>query len=81
MGNIKTYWDKSAGYKTASGGVLVLLFQLIKMILPEDALSQQWDEWILNAIGLLTATGLLDKVWRNRHKIKKFIINLLTKNK
>lgn len=67
---IKKAWDKAKGYKTASAGVMVLLFQLFQLIWP-DALQEQWEDWIYNAIGVVGATGIIDKAWRNRHKIKE----------
>ena len=75
---VKTIWDKTAGYKTASGGILLLLYQLFKLVYP-DALQKEWDEWIYNAIGFITATGVIDKAWRYRKEIKEFIKRLFTK--
>lgn len=65
---IKNTWDKTAGYKTASGGVLLLIFQLFQLIWPE-AIGKGWEDWIYNAIGAISATGLIDKIIR--YKIKK----------
>jgi hypothetical protein len=70
MEQVKTVWKKTEGYKTASAGVLVLLFQLFQLIWP-DALQEQWEDWIYNAIGVIGATGIIDKIWRSRHKIKE----------
>lgn len=75
---IKTVWDKSKGYKTASGGVLLLLFQLFKLVWPQ-AMSAEWQDWTYNAIGIIVSTGLLDKAWRNRKKIIELIKKLFTK--
>lgn len=65
MQTIKQAWSKTSGYKTASGGVLLLIFQLIKMIWGTD-IPDEWQEWILNAITVIAATGVFDKLWRNR---------------
>lgn len=80
MGTVRQYWDKTSGYKTTSSGVVLLLFQLFKLLFP-DKLSPEWEEFTLNAIGLLAATGLLDKAWRNRKEIKEKLKSLFTKNK
>lgn len=75
MNKIQSTWDKTKGYKTTTGGVLVLLFQLFKLIFP-DSLSVEQEELVLNVINILLATGLLDKVWRNRKKIIDFVTKL-----
>jgi hypothetical protein len=75
---IKTAWGKTRGYKTASAGVMLLLFQLYKLIWP-DAMSTLWDEWVYNAIGVVGATGVIDKAWMHRAKIKQLFIKLFKK--
>lgn len=66
--SVKQAWDKTRGYKTASAGMLILIFQLLKLIWP-DLVGERWEEWILNAIGIVGGTGALDKAWRSRDKI------------
>ena len=66
--SIKTAWQKTRGYKTASGGVLLLVFQLAKLIWGKD-IDPAWQEWIYNAIGVISATGVFDKLWRSRREL------------
>jgi len=73
-------WDKTKGYKTASGGVLLLLFQLFKLVWPH-AMGPEWQDWTYNAIGIVVSTGLLDKAWRNRKEIIELIKKLIPKKK
>jgi len=77
MNKVGAYWDKTKGYKTATGGILLLLFQGYKLIFP-DSLSCEWEEWIYNAIGVVSATGILDKLWRNRKKLTEGIKKIFT---
>jgi hypothetical protein len=76
----KTAWDKTSGYKTASSGVLLLLFQLFKLIWP-DLLIEEWEEWVYNAIAIVGGTGVIDKIWRSRKELIKFIKRLFKKEK
>ena len=78
MNTAKQVWDKTKGYKTVSGGILLLLFQLFKMVWPA-AMSPEWQDWTYNAIGIIVSTGLLDKAWRNRKDILGLIKQLFTK--
>lgn len=78
MADIKQFWGKTAGYKTVSGGVLLVLFQLFQLIWPE-ALSMAWKDLVYNAIGIFSATGVGDKVVRNRQEIRSWIINKFKK--
>jgi hypothetical protein len=78
MQTIKQAWSKTSGYKTASGGVLLLIFQLIKMIWGTD-IPDEWQEWILNAITVIAATGIFDKFWRNRKQIIQWVKELFRK--
>jgi hypothetical protein len=78
MQTIKQAWSKTAGHKMASGGFLLLIFQLIKMIWGTD-IPDEWQEWILNAITAVAATGAFDKLWRNRKLLIQWIRELFRK--
>jgi hypothetical protein len=54
--------------KRAASGVLFTLFELYQLIWP-DLLSDQWENWILRAIGALGTAGILD--YLNRKYITK----------
>lgn len=69
-------WDKSAGYKTKTGAILLGLYQFVQIIAP-GMLTGRADDLTRGAIDLLIITGAADWAWRERHKIKK----LFTKNK
>jgi hypothetical protein len=49
--------------KRAASGVLVALFELYQLIWP-DLLSDQWENWIYKAIGILGTAGILDYLQR-----------------
>jgi len=72
METMKRAWQSTRGYKTASGGVLLMVFQLIKMIWGTE-IPPEWQEWILNAISVIAATGVFDKLWRSRKEIIQWI--------
>ena len=72
---IRTYWDKTTGYKTLSAGILVTLFELFRLIWP-DAMGPQWTEWTYKAIAIIGGTGILDKIWRMRRIIINFVIDI-----
>ena len=76
MNIIRTKWDKTAGYKTVTGGALALLYQLFELVFP-DLLTPGWEQWVQGAISFLLTTGLLDKIWRNRREIIEFIRRLV----
>lgn len=70
--NVKKQWDKTKGYKTKSGAILYLLFQLFKSLFP-DTLNESSEEVVKYTIDLIILTGGLDWVWRNRKKVFEFI--------
>ena len=49
--------------------IMLLILQAITMVAP-DAIPEKWEDFAINAITAIGATGVLDKAWRNRHKIK-----------
>jgi hypothetical protein len=55
--------------------VMLVLFQIFKKIWPE-AMDTDWQEITYSGIGIIGATGIIDKAWRNRKEIKMFIKNL-----
>lgn len=77
-GKIVNAWEKTAGKKTASSGVLLLLFQLAQLINP-NIMTPEWRDWTYNAIGVVGMTGVLDKLWRNRQVIINKVKNVLKK--
>ena len=72
-------WKKTAGYKTKTGAILYLLFQLFKKLFPE-LINESSEEIIKYTIDLLILTGGIDWIWRNRHDVLKWIANLFKKN-
>lgn len=49
--------------------IMLLILQAITMAVP-DAIPEKWEDFAINAITVIGGTGILDKIWRNRHKIK-----------
>ena len=72
-------WKKTEGYKTKTGAILYLLFQLFKTAFP-DTLNESSEEVIKYSIDLIILTGGADWAWRNRKKVILWISNLFTKN-
>ena len=66
------------GYKTATGGALLLLFDGFLLLFP-NALDDSIELFISRFISWLIYVGITDKVWRNREFILKYIKNLFTK--
>ena len=54
--------------RPTSVAVMLVLFQGFQLIFPKS-MSPEWEGWTYNAITVLGATGLIDKVWRNRQVI------------
>jgi len=78
MNPIKKTWEKTAGYKTKSGAILYLLFELFKKIFPE-VLSEESEQGVKYVIDLLLITGGVDWIWRNRKIVIQWIANLFKK--
>lgn len=75
---MKKLWKKTEGYKTKSGALLYLLFQLFKSIFP-DALNESTEEVVRYSIDLIILTGSADWIWRNKNRILSWFINLKEK--
>jgi len=78
MATIKESWEKTAGYKTTFSAVLLSLFEIFQVIAPE-AMPDKWQGVTYKAIGIMGTTGIIDKVWRNRKKIKSYIYDIFHK--
>jgi biotin synthase-related radical SAM superfamily protein len=77
----KKIWDKTAGYKTKSGALLYLLFELFKALFP-DVLDVVEEKVIKYIIELLIITGGVDWIWRNKKEVLQWIANIFrTKQK
>ena len=72
----KKIYDASKGKKTVAGGILYLI---VRLIISMFAINEQTQQYIYYGIDILIGTGILDKLWRNRHKITEFIHKLFTK--
>ena len=75
MNQIKKIWKKAEGYKTKSGAILYLLFQLFKSLFPET-LNETSEGAIKYAIDLMILTGGIDWIWRNRKKVIDWVTNI-----
>ena len=75
---IKNIWDKTSGYKTKTGGLLLAIYELVKIINPE-LLSGKSDIIIQKSINLLIITGASDWIWRNRKEILDYCRNIIKK--
>lgn len=71
MKALQTIYDKSAGYKTRTGAVLLALYALIEAVAPQ-LLKGQTEQIVRTGIDFLIITGGADWVWRNRFKIIEF---------
>ena len=81
MNTAQKIWKSTEGYKTKSGAMLYLLFQLFKALFP-DVLDNTGEDVIKYVIDLIIITGGLDWVWRNRKEIFQWIANIFrTKQK
>jgi hypothetical protein len=77
MSKARQIWDKTSGYKTKTGAVLLALYSLIQAVAP-GLLTGQTDTIVRNSIDFLIITGGADWVYRNRHSIINFIKKLTT---
>jgi len=81
MNTVQKVWKSTEGYKTKSGAILYLLFQLFKTLFP-DVLDSTGEDVIKYSIDLIILTGGLDWAWRNRKEILQWIANIFrTKQK
>lgn len=77
---IKSAWDKTAGYKTKSGAILLGIYELVKLIAP-NLLVGTADEIVNKSINLLIITGGADWIYRNRKEIVTWCKNLFNNKK
>jgi hypothetical protein len=75
---VKERWKRTAGYKTKTGAILYLLFQLFQKLFP-DTITEENEELIKYTIDLLILTGGIDWVWRNRKEVLKWIVGIFKK--
>ncbi|HWR94504.1 MAG TPA: hypothetical protein VN192_04820 [Flavobacterium sp.] len=75
---LKSAWDKTAGYKTKSGAILLGLYELAKLVAPQ-VLDGNTDIIVRKSIDVLIITGGLDWLYRNRKEIVNWVLNLFTK--
>ena len=73
-------WKWSENKKTVTGAGLALLFRAFNTAYP-NAIPPQWEEYGYYAIDTLVATGIIDKLWRTRKDIIKWVKARFTKNK
>ena len=78
MTKAKKIYDASKGKKTVAGSILYLIMRIVITMFP-NAIDEQTQQYIYYGIDILIGTGILDKLWRNRHKITEFIHKLFTK--
>ena len=78
MNKAQQIWDKTSGYKTKTGAVLLALYSLIQAVAP-GLMHGQTETIVRNSIDFLIITGGADWVWRNRLKIIETFKKLFTK--
>lgn len=64
--------------RPTSVAVMLVLFQGFQLAYPK-ALTPEWQNWTYNVITVIGTTGLIEKVWRNRHDISKWFKNVFKK--
>lgn len=64
--------------RPTSVAIMLVLFQGFQLLLP-DKLTPEWEDWTYNAITVVGATGLIDKLWRNRQTIINKVKNVFKK--
>lgn len=64
--------------RPTSVALMLVLFQGFQLAFP-DTMNKQWQDFTYNAITVLGATGIIDKLYRNRKIYINFIKNLFTK--
>jgi hypothetical protein len=77
--HLKSAWDRTAGYKTKSGAVLLAIYMMVEAVAP-GLMKGQTQEIVRSGIDLLIITGGADWAWRNRKDIANWItVNVITK--
>jgi UDP-N-acetylglucosamine enolpyruvyl transferase len=64
--------------RPTSVALMLVLFQCFQLAFP-NTMNDQWQDFTYNAITVLGATGIIDKLYRNRIKYINFIKNIFTK--
>lgn len=64
--------------RPTSVAIMLVLFQGFQLLFP-DKLTPEWEDWTYNAITVVGATGLIDKLWRNRQTIINKVKNVFKK--
>jgi hypothetical protein len=64
--------------RPTSVAIMLVLFQGFQLLYP-DKLTPEWEDWTYNAITVVGATGLIDKIWRNRHWLFNKVKNVFKK--
>ncbi len=64
--------------RPTSVALMLVLFQGFQLAFP-NTMSPEWEGWTYNAITVVGATGLIDKIWRNRQIIINRIKNVFKK--
>jgi len=64
--------------RPTSVAIMLVLFQGFQLLFP-DKLTPEWEDWTYNAITVVGVTGLIDKLWRNRHIIINKVKNVFKK--
>lgn len=64
--------------RPTSVAIMLVLFQGFQLLFP-DKLTPEWEDWTYNAITVVGATGLIDKMWQNRHIIINKVKNVFKK--
>lgn len=64
--------------RPTSVAIMLVLFQGFQLAFP-NTMSPEWEGWTYNAITVVGATGLIDKLWRNRQTIINKVKNVFKK--
>ena len=52
--------------------IMLLILRAVTLAAPQ-AIPEKWEDFTINAITVIGGTGILDKAWRNRQDIKKWV--------
>jgi len=66
--------------RPTSVAVMLIIFQGFKLAFP-DAMGADWQNFTIDAISVIGATGIIDKAWRNRKEIINWFTNIFKKQK
>ena len=61
--------------RPTSVAIMLVLFQAFKLAFP-NKMPDEWQEFTYNAITVIGGTGLLEKMWKNRKELTKFVNNI-----